>query len=63
MEKIRSGYLPQQSSVVSINALEWGFDIGTLQTAVLTGYPGSIAALGSSRGGPGQLTLLSGFGS
>ena len=55
----RGGYLPKQRrqieldlregrvlGVVSTNALELGIDIGTLQAAVLTGYPGTIASIG-----------------
>src|ERR1700682_2422073 len=53
----RAGYLPLHrreieaglrsgsiTSVVSTNALELGIDIGTLQTAILVGYPGTIAS-------------------
>ena len=53
----RAGYLPlhrreieaglrngEITCVVSTNALELGIDIGTLQTAVLVGYPGTIAS-------------------
>ncbi len=53
----RGGYLPQQrreierglrsgeiKGVVSTNALELGVDIGSLDAAVMTGYPGTIAS-------------------
>ena len=53
----RAGYLPLHrreieaglrsgdiTSVVSTNALELGIDIGSLQTAILVGYPGTIAS-------------------
>ena len=62
----RAGYLPlhrreieaglragEITGVVSTNALELGIDIGSLQAAVLVGYPGTIAstlaAAGTSR--------------
>lgn len=69
-EKIRAyrgGYLPQQRrkierdlrdgkvlGVVSTNALELGIDIGTLQAAVLTGYPGTIASTWQQLGRAGR---------
>ena len=53
----RGGYLPQErrdiekglregkiQGVVATNALELGIDIGRLQAAVLTGFPGTIAS-------------------
>ena len=70
VEKIRAyrgGYLPQQRrqierdlrdgkvlGVVSTNALELGIDIGTLQAAVLTGYPGTIASTWQQLGRAGR---------
>ncbi|MBP7461420.1 MAG: DEAD/DEAH box helicase [Candidatus Delongbacteria bacterium] len=72
----RGGYLPLQrrqieeglrdgsvTGVVSTNALELGVDIGQLDAAILTGFPGSISSLWqqSGRAGRGQkpaLTLL-----
>ncbi|HPT82690.1 MAG TPA: DEAD/DEAH box helicase [Limnochordia bacterium] len=69
-EKIRAyrgGYLPKQRreierdlragrvlGVVSTNALELGIDIGTLQAAVLTGYPGTIASTWQQLGRAGR---------
>ncbi len=63
----RAGYLPLHrreieaglrngdiTGVVSTNALELGIDIGTLQTAVLVGYPGTIASTWQQLGRAGR---------
>jgi DEAD/DEAH box helicase domain-containing protein len=63
----RAGYLPlhrreieaglrngEITGVVSTNALELGIDIGTLQTAVLVGYPGTIASTWQQLGRAGR---------
>src|SRR5436189_79895 len=66
-ESSRRGYLPlhrreiesglrsgEITGVVSTNALELGIDIGSLQCAVLVGYPGTIASTWQQLGRAGR---------
>jgi DEAD/DEAH box helicase domain-containing protein len=68
----RSGYLPNQRreierglrsgevrAVVATNALELGIDIGGMGAALLTGYPGTIAATWQQAGRAGRQNEVS----
>ena len=70
MEKIRTyrgGYLPDQrreiesllfegtlQGIISTNALELGIDIGTLEAAIIVGFPGTVSSFWQQAGRAGR---------
>ncbi|MDR0493121.1 MAG: DEAD/DEAH box helicase [Nitrososphaerota archaeon] len=68
----RAGYLPQErrdienrlknkklSGVVSTNALELGIDIGSLDSVIISGYPGTVISTWQQAGRAGRSNLES----